>query len=204
MNRLADLHRQGFMRSAFADKRKPKAPPKPAEGCPLCMDWHTPGKHFYTVWAVSGDMPLSDGSRAFEDQKSAERAAESRAISTRVDQAVSRGRDPQHRLFKIVARYEAGSGQKGLKPNARPEILIVSTNLVSDAELDKHNLATRRYMRIGPSGTGQRIRPSPIDMIKVETHPEWARATGEKYARLHWCETCEQYTEWAGGECQNH
>lgn len=114
VHRLADLHRQGFMRSAFADPKKPKAPPQPAAACALCMDWHRPGKHFYTVWAVKGDMPLSDGSRAFEDPKSAGRAAESRAISTRIDQAVSRGRDPEQKLFKIVARYEAGSGQRRL------------------------------------------------------------------------------------------
>lgn len=76
------------------------------------MDWHRPGKHFYTVWAVSGDVPLSDGSRAFEDQKSAQEMAARRAATTGIDQAVSRGRDPEHRLFKIVARYEAHSGRK--------------------------------------------------------------------------------------------
>lgn len=85
----------------------------------------------------------------------------------------------------------------------RPSILIVSSNLVSDAELLVNGFAVRRYMRIGPSGTGQRIRPTAIDTIKIETHPEWARATGEKHAPAHWCEACEQYTEWSAGECQN-
>jgi hypothetical protein len=88
-------------------------------------------------------------------------------------------------------------------PNARPKILIVSSNVVSDAELDQHGLSTRRYMRLGSGGMGQRIRPTAIDTIKVETHPEWARSTGERYARLNWCEACAQYTEWAGGECTN-
>jgi len=82
-------------------------------------------------------------------------------------------------------------------------ILIVSSNVVTDADMAAHGLHTRRYMRLGPSGTGRRIRPTALDTIKVETHPEWARATGEKHARLHWCAACAQYTEWAAGECQN-
>lgn len=84
-----------------------------------------------------------------------------------------------------------------------PRILIVKTNVVSDKDLTEHGFSVRRYMRIGPSGTGQRIRPTPIDMIKVENHPDYVRSTGEKYGRAHWCDSCEQYTEWSQGSCNN-
>jgi len=107
---LADLHRQGFMKAAFATPKQPKATPKPSAGCDLCQDWHEPGKHRYVVWAVSGDVPLSDG-KPFTDLKQARHAAESRAISARLDQAISRGREPDHPAFKIVGRYEAVSGE---------------------------------------------------------------------------------------------
>lgn len=85
----------------------------------------------------------------------------------------------------------------------RPSILIVASNVVSDADLLANGFAVRRFMRLGPGGTGQRIRPTALDSIKVEVHPEWTRATGEKHARLHWCEACAQYTEWSAGECGN-
>ena len=102
---LADLHRQGFMRAAFAAPKKPKAKPLPPAGCNLCQDWHEPGKHRYVVWAVTGDTPLSDG-KPFVDLKSAKHAAEMRAGTTGIDQAVSLGYDPTNSKFKIVKRYE--------------------------------------------------------------------------------------------------
>jgi hypothetical protein len=101
---LTDLHRQGFMKAAFATPKKPKAPPKPAVGCDLCQDWHQPGKHRYVVWAVTGDIPLGDG-RPMVDLKSAKHAAEARAAATGINQVVSLGYDPTHPKFKIVARY---------------------------------------------------------------------------------------------------
>jgi hypothetical protein len=113
---LADLHRQGFMKSAFAAPKKPKAPPKPTVGCDLCQDWHEQGKHRYVVWAVTGDVPLGNG-ETFVDLKSAKHAAEFRAASTGIDQAVSLGREPTHPKFKIVMRYEGGSGESQI-PNA--------------------------------------------------------------------------------------
>lgn len=183
-------------------------------------EWKNSASNGYYVWSVDGETfvpvtrrgPFADYEEALTLAKQAVRAG------SVYDEVITFGGDPEARDFEIAKAFKARSGEvhyatdlprvgKRLgeyRTNARPQILIVSTNLVSDEELGKHGLETRRYMRIGPSGTGQRIRPSPIDMIKVETHPEWARATGEKYARLHWCETCEQYTEWAGGECQNH
>ncbi len=105
---LADLHRQGFMKSAFATPKKPKAPPKPTAGCELCRDWHQPGKHRYVVWAVTGDVPLGEG-KPFVDLKSAKQAAEIRAGSTGTDQAVSLGYDPGHPKFKIVARFQGST-----------------------------------------------------------------------------------------------
>ncbi len=105
---LADLHRQGFMKAAFKTPKKPKAPPKPSAGCELCQDWHEPGKHRYVVWAVTGDVPLAEG-KPFVDLKSAKQAAEIRAGSMGIDQAVSLGYDPEHPKFKIVARYEGST-----------------------------------------------------------------------------------------------
>lgn len=108
---LADLHRQGFMKAAFARPKKPKAPPSPATGCDLCQDWHQPGKHRYVVWSVTGDVPLGDG-KPFVDLKSAKQAAETRARSMSLDQAVSIGYNPTHPKFKIAARFEGGSGER--------------------------------------------------------------------------------------------
>lgn len=96
------------MKSAFAEPKKPKKPPEPAAGCELCQDWHQPGKHRYVVWSVTGDVPLAEG-KPFVDLKSAKQAAEIRAGSTGIDQAVSLGYDPEHPKFKIVTRYEGST-----------------------------------------------------------------------------------------------
>jgi hypothetical protein len=87
------------------------------------------------------------------------------------------------------------------RPVARK--LIVTSNLVTDADMTKHGPQVRRYMRLGSGGTGQRVPPTALNIIRVPVHPLWTKATGEKTMRLHWCERCKQYTEWVSGECQN-
>ena len=82
-------------------------------------------------------------------------------------------------------------------------ILVVTKSEVTDADLCVHGLHVRRYFRPGSGGTGQRARLMALDTIKVSVHPEWTRATGEKWARLSWCADCAQYTEWAKGSCNN-
>lgn len=101
--------RQGFMKPL----KRGKAPrvPKPSAGCELCQDWHEQGKHRYVVWSVTGDEPLGDG-KPFADLKAAQKAAETRAVTLRSDQAISRGRNPTHPGFKIVGRYRSGSGAR--------------------------------------------------------------------------------------------
>lgn len=80
--------------------------------------------------------------------------------------------------------------------------LVVTSIELADGDNDLH---TRRWQRDprAPSGTGQRAPLIKVDMIKVPNHPDYVRSTGDRFSRLHWCDACEQYTEWQGGECAN-
>ena len=45
VNRLADLHRQGFMKRAFANPKKKVRIKGPTVACDACLNWHEKGKH---------------------------------------------------------------------------------------------------------------------------------------------------------------
>jgi hypothetical protein len=52
-DRLADLHRQGFMKSAFATKKPKKVRVKgPTVECFACMNWHEKNKHTKALTAA--------------------------------------------------------------------------------------------------------------------------------------------------------
>lgn len=80
--------------------------------------------------------------------------------------------------------------------------LVVTSIELAEGDNDLH---TRRWQRdpTAPGGTGQRAPLVKVDTIKMPNHPEYARATGLRFSRLHWCEACEQYTEWQRGACNN-
>ena len=65
VNRLADLHRQGFMKRAFASKKPKKVRIKgPTVECFACMNWHEKNRHTKTLTAAEKrravQIPIAD------------------------------------------------------------------------------------------------------------------------------------------------
>lgn len=108
---LADLARQGFMKPRPV--KKAKAPPGPSVACALCADWHEAGKHRRWVWSIGADDEAFTALRPFVDTKAATAWAKAQAQDDSThDRVVTTGFSPTEPGFRILARYERGSGAR--------------------------------------------------------------------------------------------